>query len=262
MPTDTLLYERSGAIARIVFNNPARHNAVSLAMWEAANEALDRAAADPELRVLIVTGAGGKAFVSGADISKFESERASAEAVERYNRTGELVYSKLHGFPRPTVAAIQGYCVGGGVGIATSCDIRICNASARFAIPAAKLGLGYAFAGIRRLVDVVGPSFAKEMFFTARQYSAAEAATMGLVNRVVPDAEFAAYVDDYVQTIAANAPLTVAQVKRTVGEVVKDPGERDIAACERMIAACFASEDYREGRTAFLEKRKPAFNGR
>ncbi|MBL8835600.1 MAG: enoyl-CoA hydratase/isomerase family protein [Alphaproteobacteria bacterium] len=262
MPTDKLLYQRTGAIARIVFNNPARHNAVSLEMWEAANDALDQAAADPDVRVLVVAGAGGKAFVSGADISKFESERASAEAVERYNRTGEQVYSKLHGFPRPTIAAIQGYCVGGGVGIATSCDIRLCSEGSRFAIPAARLGLGYAFAGIRRLVDVVGPAFAKEMFFTARQYSASEAAAMGLVNRIVPDGEFAAYLEDYVQTIAGNAPLTVAQVKRTVGEVVKDPAERDIAACERMIAACFASEDYREGRTAFMEKRRPVFKGR
>jgi enoyl-CoA hydratase/carnithine racemase len=260
MPTDHLLYE-PGTIARIVFNNPARHNAVSLAMWQAADEAVTAAAADQATRVLIVTGAGGKAFVSGADISKFESERASEEAVRTYNETADRMYSRLHAFPKPTIAAIQGYCVGGGVALASCCDIRIATEGSRFAIPAAKLGLGYGWKGIRRLVDIIGPSFTKELFFTARQFSAAEAVTMGLANRVVPDGDFAAYVREYAETIAANAPLTVAQVKHTVNEVVKDPADRDIAATERLIAACFASADYKEGRTAFLEKRKPAFRG-
>ena len=260
MPTDQLLYE-PGAIARIVFNNPARHNAVSLAMWQATDEAITAAQADAATRVLIVTGAGGKAFVSGADISKFESERASEEAVRTYNETSDRVYSRLHAFPKPTIAAIQGYCVGGGVALASCCDIRIATEGSRFAIPAAKLGLGYAYKGIRRLVDVIGPSFTKELFFTARQFSAADAAMMGLVNRVVPEADFAKYVQEYVETIAGNAPLTVAQVKHTVNEVVKDPADRDLATVERMIAACFASADYKEGRTAFLEKRPAAFKG-
>ncbi len=260
MPTDHLLYE-PGTIARIVFNNPARHNAVSLAMWQAADEAITAAAADPATRVLIVTGAGGKAFVSGADISKFESERASEEAVRTYNETSDRAYGRLHAFPRPTIAAIQGYCVGGGVALASCCDIRIATEGSRFAIPAAKLGLGYSWKGVRRLVDVIGPSFTKEMFYTARQFSAADAAVMGLVNRVVPDADFARYVAEYAETIAGNAPLTVAQIKHTVNEVVKDAADRDIAATERLIAACFASADYKEGRTAFLEKRKPAFKG-
>jgi enoyl-CoA hydratase/carnithine racemase len=260
MPTDQLLYE-PGTIARIVFNNPARHNAVSLAMWQAADEAVAAAAASAETRVLIVTGAGGKAFVSGADISKFESERASEEAVRAYNETSDRMYGRLHAFPKPTIAAIQGYCVGGGVALASCCDIRIATEGSKFAIPAAKLGLGYGWKGVRRLIDIIGPSFTKELFYTARQFSAADATVMGLVNRVVPDGEFATYVREYAETIAANAPLTVAQIKHTVNEVVKDAADRDIAATERLIAGCFASADYKEGRTAFLEKRKPAFRG-
>jgi enoyl-CoA hydratase/carnithine racemase len=260
MPTDQLLYER-GTIARITFNNPARHNAVSLAMWQGADAALAAAEADPATRVLIVTGAGGKAFVSGADISRFEDERASEEAVRTYNATADRVYTRLAGFPRPTIAAIQGWCIGGGLALAGCCDIRIATEGSRFAIPAAKLGLGYGWSGIERLVALIGPSFTKELFFTARQFGTADATVMGLVNRVVSEAEYAAYVADYARTIAENAPLTVAQVKHSVTEVLKDPASRDIAATERLIAACFASADYKEGRTAFLEKRKPVFKG-
>jgi enoyl-CoA hydratase/carnithine racemase len=159
------------------------------------------------------------------------------------------------------MAQITGSCVGGGVALAVCCDLRICGQSSRFSIPAAKLGLGYGFAGLQRLVNLIGPAFAKEMFFTARLFSAAEAAEMGLVNRVVPDDQVDGYVADYARTISGNAPLTVGAVKAVIGEVLKDPAERDLARCERLVQACFASRDYVEGRQAFLEKRQPRFIG-
>jgi enoyl-CoA hydratase/carnithine racemase len=156
---------------------------------------------------------------------------------------------------------IRGYCIGGGVGLATCCDLRICSANSKFAVPAAKLGLGYAYAGLKRLVDIVGHSFAKEIFYTARQFDAQEAYAMGLVNRVVPEAELEASVKSITDMICANAPLTIKAVKFTVGEILKDESKRDIVRVEQMVEACFASRDYTEGRTAFMEKRKPIFTG-
>ena len=259
--TDKMLARKEGRVGYLIFNNPERHNAVSLDMWDAAGHILDDFARDDAVRVVVVTGAGGKAFVSGADISKFESERASQEAVARYNVSVEKSYSSVHDFPKPTIAMIRGYCIGGGLGLAVSCDLRICSEGSRFAVPAAKLGLGYAYPGLKRLVDVVGPAFAKEIFFTARQFDAAEAREMGLVNRVVPDAELERYVKDYADTIAGNAPLTVNSVKFIVGEVMKDESDRDMQRCDELVAQCFASRDYVEGRTAFMEKRKPVFTG-
>jgi enoyl-CoA hydratase/carnithine racemase len=156
---------------------------------------------------------------------------------------------------------IQGYCIGGGLGLATCCDLRICSDNSRFAVPAAKLGLGYGYTGLKRLVDIVGPSFAKEIFYTARQFDAQEALAMGLVNRMVPAAELAAYVKGVTDMISANAPLTIKAVKYTVGEVMKEDSKRNLARSAELVEQCFASRDYTEGRTAFMEKRKPAFTG-
>ena len=164
-------------------------------------------------------------------------------------------------FPKPTIAMIRGYCIGGGLGLAVCCDLRICSDNSKFGVPAAKLGLGYGYPGVKRLVDLVGPAFAKEIFFTARQFDAEEARVMGLVNRVVPAAELETYVKNYAETIAGNAPLTVKAVKYIVGEAVKDESKRNLARCTEMVEQCFASNDYNEGRTAFMEKRKPAFTG-
>lgn len=259
--TEMMLARKEGAVGWMTFNNPERHNAVSLDMWLAAERILTGFAQDPDVRVVVVTGAGGKAFVSGADISKFESERGSAEAVANYGAVTDRVYALLHDLPKPTIAMIRGYCIGGGMALSVCCDLRICEDVSKFAVPAAKLGLGYGLAGVIRLVDVVGPSFAKEIFYSARQFTAAEALAMGLVNRVLPPGELEAYVKTYADTIAGNAPLTVHAIKRTVNEAIKDGAERDEALCAQLVKACFDSQDYIEGRRAFMEKRKPAFTG-
>ena len=262
MTTDKMLLNKTGAIARITFNNPEKRNAVSLEMWEAGETMLRVLAQDDDVRVVVFTGAGDKAFVSGADISKFENERATIAAVEQYNATVDRFHELLSNFQKPTIAMIRGFCVGGGMGIAVGCDLRICSDDSQFAVPAARLGLGYTYAGLRRLVEVVGPSFAKEIFFTARRYTAGEARAMGLINRVVPGDELETYVGSLCETIAENAPMTVSSVKRIVGEIMKDADDRDLDLCDRLVADCFASADYIEGRRAFMEKRKPVFIGR
>ncbi|UCH72646.1 MAG: enoyl-CoA hydratase/isomerase family protein [Rhodospirillales bacterium] len=261
MSSDKILGRIEDGIGHIVFNNPDKRNAVSLEMWQLVAELLDGYETDPAVRLVVLSGAGGKAFVSGADISKFESERASEAAVAEYARVTGGTFTRLQEFPKPTIAKINGYCVGGGVALAVCCDIRICEDVSKFSIPAAKLGLGYQAKYVKRLVDIVGPSFTKEIFFTARLFDAEEARMMGLVNRVVPAAELDAYVADYAEMITGNAPLTIAALKAAVAELGKDAAERDMARCEAMVEACFASQDYVEGRTAFMEKRKPRFSG-
>ncbi len=258
---ETMLARKDGRIGHLIFNNPARHNAVSLPMWEAAARILDDFAQDDGVRVVVLTGAGRKAFISGADISKFEDERATQAAVERYNAATDRVYARVHEFPKPTIAMIRGYCIGGGLGLAICCDIRICSENARFALPAAKLGLGYGFSGLKRCVDAVGPAFTKEFFFSARQFDADEARAMGLVNRVVADEGLESYVKQNAGTIAANAPLTVNSIKFIVGEALKDEAERDLGRCAELVRRCFASRDYIEGRRACMEKREPVFAG-
>ncbi len=262
MASDKIICQKDGAVGRLVFNNPARRNAVSLEMWQAVEEVIRDLVADQAIRVIVLTGAGDKAFVAGADISKFEEERATPEAVARYDAVTHSTTDALYDAPKPTIAMIRGYCFGGGVGLALCCDLRFCSDDSCFGVPAARLGVGYGLTGIGRLVDVVGPAFAKEIFFTGRRFDAREAVAMGLVNRVIPGAELEGFVDDTARTIAENAPLSVRSVKRIVGEVLKDPAERDREACDRLVQACFDSQDYIEGRQAFLEKRKPVFTGR
>jgi enoyl-CoA hydratase/carnithine racemase len=259
--TDKLVARKEGAIGWVIFNNPARHNATSYEMWLSLPIVLEAYCNDPEVRVIILRGEGDKAFSAGADISQFKEKRTGPEAVKEYNSASDKAGMALRECTKPLIAMIRGYCIGGGAGVAVSCDLRIAADDARFAVPAAKLGLGYRFDGIRRLADIVGPSFAAEIFYTARQFSAHEALQMGLVNRVVPAAELASYTLDYAARIAENAPLTLAAVKRSLIEYVKDSGRRDVDRCNRMVDACFESEDYREGQAAFMEKRKPKFRG-
>jgi enoyl-CoA hydratase len=261
MPTDKMISRTQDGVGWMIFNNPERHNAISLEMWEAALEIMDGFAADPSVRVMVLTGSGGKAFASGADISKFKDERQEAAAVAHYQTLTQKAYETLQRMPIPTIAMVRGYCIGGGTAVAVCCDLRICTENAKFGVPAAKLGLGYGLNRAMPLVDLVGPAFAKEMFFTGRQFDAREAERMGLVNRVVADDQLESTVDEMARTIAANAPLTVRCAKLVVGEALKDASRRDVPATERAVEACFSSNDYREGQAAFMEKRKPKFTG-
>lgn len=261
MATDKVLARVDDGVGWMTLNNPERHNAISLEMWEAALEIMAGFAADPSVRVMVLTGAGGKAFASGADISRFKDERQEADALAHYQATTQKAYEALQALPIPTIAMIRGYCIGGGTALSVCCDLRVCTENARFGIPAAKLGLGYGLGRTQPLVDLIGPAFAKEMFFTGRLFDAREAERMGLVNRVVADDRLEPTVEEMARTIAANAPLTVRCSKLVVGEILKDGPARDVAATERAVEACFRSRDYQEGQAAFTEKRPPRFIG-
>jgi enoyl-CoA hydratase len=261
-PSERMIAEKDGAIGWMIFNNPARRNAISLDMWQAMPVILDAFERDPEIRVIVLKGAGDKAFISGADISQFEQQRSSAETIAQYDKVAEAAGGKLQETRKPTIAMIHGFCIGGGLGVALQCDLRIAADNARFAIPAARLGLGYRWGGVKKLVDIVGAAYAKEIFFTARQFTAVEALGMGLVNRVLPEGELEAYVHQYCAQMAENAPLTLEAVKGVVQELQKPAAGFDRTHCEELVARCFESQDYIEGRRAFMEKRKPVFAGK
>ena len=256
-----IIARKEEQIGWLIFNNPARRNAVTLAMWEAIPNILADFEADSEVRVVVLTGAGTKAFVAGADISEFDQVRSTPAAVKYYAKQVSAANSAIAATFKPTIAMIRGVCVGGGLGITLNCDIRISVEDARFGIPAAKLGLGYGHTGLKQLVDLVGPSSAKDIFYTARLFSASEALSMGLINKVLPTAVLESYVRDYCQTIAQNAPLTVQAVKKIVGQIVSE-APLDEAYCDQLVKNCFDSEDYIEGRRAFMEKRRPVFKGK
>ena len=261
MTTEKMLSRVEEGVGYITFNNPEKHNAVSIEMWDALEKILDEFRSSQEIRVIVLNGAGGKSFVSGADISKFDKERSSKEAVLSYNKRTQKVYELLETFPKPTIAMIDGYCIGGGLNLAVCCDIRICSEKSKFAMPAAKLSLGYPFSSIKRLFDVMGPGMAKHFMFTAEKISASEALACGLVQKLVSAENIETYIRDYALTISHNAPLTIKAMKQIGIEILKNPDERDLLLCEQLASACFDSEDYKEGRKAFMEKRKPNFKG-
>lgn len=261
MQTRQMLAHVDGPVGWMTFDNQARRNAVSAEMWAAIPDIIARFEADPAIRIIALTGAGDRAFVSGADISQFAEQRSNEEQTAAYDRVSAAATQAIKAATKPTVAVIRGYCIGGGLGVAATCDLRWATAGSKFGVPAGRLGLGYAHPGVKTLMDIVGPAYTKEIFFTAKHFTAAEAQAMGFVNRVLPDEEFDAWVATELATIAANAPLTLAALKLTVAELLRGH-EADLSRADAAVTACFASADYKEGRTAFMEKRQPAFQGR
>ena len=255
-----ILTRRDGHVAHIVFNNPARHNAMSFSMWQGLHDRLAAFAAEPEIRVVVLSGAGGRAFVSGADISEFAGRRGSPETAAEYDRVADAAEAAVPAFPKPILAKIDGYCLGGGLGLAIGCDMRICSDRSSFGIPAGRLGLGYAYDGIARLARTVGPAAASEIFMTADRFGAADALRLGLVNRVLPTDRLDDEVDAMARAIAGNAPLTLAAFKAAM-QCWAAPDPHGIARVARMVDACYASNDYAEGRRAFAERRTPVFRG-
>ena len=248
-------------VGRVVFNQPEKRNAMSVEMWAGMGAALDLFAEDASVRCVVLEGVGDKAFVSGADISQFEKNRADASAQQEYDRLTSAGRANLSAFRKPVIAKIRGFCMGGGLGIAMSTDIRIASDDSQFGIPAARLGIAYGFDMVRALVDLVGPAHAHMILMTGERFGATEAERVGLINRLVPAAELEATVAKLAATMAANAPLSLTTNKLTVKSVLRDPADRDMEALRAAMAACFDSADYREGRRAFMEKRKPAFTG-
>jgi enoyl-CoA hydratase len=257
-----MLASVTDGIGRIIFNQPQKRNAMSVEMWDGLTEILDLWQDAPEVRVVVLTGAGDKAFVSGADISQFAASRNDAEAQRDYGRLTATGRARLAGFPKPIIVSIRGFCLGGGLGIAMQADIRIAADDASFGIPAAKLGIAYSFDMVSRLMSLVGQAHARVLLFGGERIDAAEAARIGLVNRVVPVAELDATVASMARGMAENAPLSVRGMKLIVEQAMRDPGDRDMAAVDGVMDACFDSADYREGRAAFAQKRKPAFLGK
>jgi len=253
--------ERSGPIARLVFDHQERRNALTVDMWSAIPGAVQTLQEDSDVRVVIMRGAGSEAFVSGADISEFEKTR-TGNAGRDYDALTARAFAALQALEKPLIASIHGFCIGGGAAIALTADLRYAADDARFAVPPARLGLGYHTAGIRTLIRIVGFSETADLLFTGRRVGADEARHIGLVNQVFAKDSIDASVDELAQIIAENAPLTIRSAKISLQELAKLEAERDTARIKDSIERCYQSDDFREGVSAFLEKRKPKFSGK
>lgn len=260
--TDKIVAHKRGAIGWLIFNDPAKHNAISMDMAEAVPAVMRDFEEDDAIRVVIVQGAGERAFAAGSNITSFGAVRDSAEQNRHYHVTNERAYDAVYQCAKPTIALIRGYCIGGGLDFAASCDIRICSDTASFAIPAGRLGVGYGYEGQIRLNRIVGPSKGRDIFFSARRYNAEEALAMGLVHDVVPQADIERHVEQYAATVAGHAPLTLGAIKRGYLELEAGARATDMSAAQAMIDVCFGSDDYKEGRAAFAQKRAPSFTGK
>lgn len=257
-----IVSRKTGAIGWMAFNNPAKHNAISMEMAQAVPEVMAELQADDAVRVIVVTGVGERAFAAGSNISSFGQVRTDPDQNRQYHHINEASYNAVYACEKPTIAMIHGYCIGGGLDFASSCDIRICDEKAQFAIPAVKLGLGYGYEGQIRLNRLLGPARARDLFFTGRRYQADEALRVGLVHRVAPSDQLEKEVIAYAELIASNAPLTIKALKQGFIEQEKTEADRDMRRAQRLIDLCYRSQDYLEGRDAFAAKRQPNFEGR
>ncbi|MEE2997844.1 MAG: enoyl-CoA hydratase [Pseudomonadota bacterium] len=253
---------KENGIGWMIYDQQAKYNAVTYDMRRAIPGIMADFEADDEIRVVVITGAGEKAFISGSDISQFDEKRSSEEARRRYDEASEMANLAMRNFPKPMIGMIHGFCLGAGVLTAMLCDFRIAAENAQFGAPPAKLGLGFGYSGVDDLVKLVGPAYAAEILFTGNRYDARDALKMGLVSRIVPYDELRESVREIATTIAANAPLTLKSVKTSIRNVQLDRRARDMKTVQAQIDACFASEDYKEGRQAFMDKRKPVFIGK
>jgi enoyl-CoA hydratase/carnithine racemase len=258
----SLIVEKRGAVGWIVFNQPAKRNAINGGMWRGIPTAMAQYDADPEVRCVAFRGAGSEAFASGADISEFEEIRAQKSSVADYDGLLDQVLHSIQDSRKPSVAVIYGFCMGGGLEVALACDLRYCGRSAQFGIPAAKLGLAYNIEGHKRLIETVGHARAREIMFLGRRYNAEEGLAMGLVNQVFHDGELESEAARIISQLCENAPLSIANSKTIIEEYVKASGAPDPANMSAAIERCAKSGDYQEGRRAFMEKRKPAFKGK
>lgn len=259
---DSLIVEKKGAVGWVTFNDPAKLNAMSYDMWAGLQPALSAFEHDDEVRLVVLTGAGDKAFVSGANIAQFDQLRTASDAVAEYERVAEGSQNALYNFPKPTIARIKGYCVGGGLNLALCCDVRIASDDSMFFLPAGKMGLGYRFSAIRNLVTAVGAANALDIFLSARRFDAQEALQKGLVQIVAPLESFEQTVQDYLLKVSANAPLTLKAGKQMIRQFQQLPANTDLEQMRQLMQACFDSDDYAEGKRAFTDKRPPQFRGR
>jgi enoyl-CoA hydratase/carnithine racemase len=256
-----VITHKEGSVAHIILSNVAKMNAMTLQMWQALPKAIEMFDRDPEVRVIVVSGDGDKAFISGADISQFDQLRSTEDAQAQYNAAVDAAYMCPILCSKPVVASIRGYCFGGGLGFAASCDVRICASDALFRMPAARLGLGYDPRGVKRFMDILGAANTADIFFSARRFDAADALRMGFVSQVHPVDQLKSKTQEYVQMVSENAPLTMAAAKFAIRQGLSDESQKEMEQAKAMVKKCFASEDYKEGRKAFADKRVPNFKG-
>ena len=255
--------EVADTVARLVFNQPRRHNAMSLSMWQQLHAHMMRINSDGHsyARVVVLSGAGDRSFVSGSDISEFGDKRSGDDAIRSYNRVAAEAEKSVYSCPVPTIAAINGYCMGGGLGIAMGCDVRLCSDDAVFSLPAGRLGLGYEYEAVCKLFDILGATATTQLFYGGEKFDAQRALELGLVTEVVPKPELDSVVDSLALKIASMAPLTLKAYKAALIEYRKPSADRDIAAISQLVDDCYRSHDYAEGQAAFREKRPPEFKG-
>ncbi len=257
-----IIYSKDGAVGRIVISNPKKFNAMNLEMWLTLPKALKELDADPEVRVIVVSGEGERAFISGADISEFDGLRDAQAAQDKFNAAVAGAYSAPSECQKPVIASIRGICFGGGLGFAAACDVRLCSEDAIFRMPAARLGLGYDPVGIKRFMDVIGLANTADIFYSARQFNAIEAQKMGFVSQIFANDQLESATNQYVQMVSENAPLTMAAAKFAMNEYLKPDAQRDYVRANELFEQCYTSSDYAEGRSAFAQKRTPVFTGK